>query len=695
MSDSMTDIARFLCEQVDGSRPELAAAECAAAHRRGDWLAAATGFIHHLRARRKPFIGYSATYIAQLRRHATPAGRRQARQQVRALLDAGFLGGDWPDGRGTLLAARPEELQLGATAADFANSGAAIAAARPHWDKSAIHTIHNVARYLQSVFPLPECSDEALVPVFAFLLAIFPREWKWARTWGDTMLGTTGHNWWVCQFGATWKLAFLFPEFKGFARFQALMPLWFERELRTLTFPDGFTQECSVAYHIGTTDLFYDAVRLAAANGIRINREAQQRLRLMAEVEWKLLQPDGRYPAFSDCHNLEPLLLQRMRSLAAIAGVPELKYLAEKLVPAKPAPFGRMLVETLYYPSVGEDLAPRYRKLAARCPATLDTCLPDAGLYVMRQDWTRTADYAAIDATRKGNIVTSHGHGAIFDLMLCARGRAITVGNGKGPDVGMDEPRRVWRVKSESHTVATVDGEDHLPLRAIYRFANHVVPTIEDWITAPDFAYFAGVHEAYERLEKRVSGCRRKLFYRRGGYWILIDRFTAASDDDLHTYRQHFQLAVPGRVRDDGSVVTEGKGGNLLFLPLTGARGVASLMPNPWPLEGYFNPDQLVFTQADVRGNGLFVSVLVPFAGARVPQVTARLLPVQADDRELTPWEATGLEIVVNGRRDVYVDLHMHWNLPWECGGHHGHGRLFHSQLRITGRGRPAPQVTA
>lgn len=682
MNQNINSIAHDVCEQVDWERPELARTPFADAFRRGDCLTASVGLIHHLRQRRRPFAGYSADYVRLLRAHVNPAYRTRVRRQIRGLLDVPFMGGDWPDGRGTLLAMRPEEIQIGATQEDFERHADKVAEARPNWDKSAIHSVCNVARFLQSAFPIKECPDSALVPLFGLLLRLLPREWAWARTWAEATLGTTGHNWWAYQFGGQWKIGFLFPEFKGLAQFQAFFPKYFEREIGLLTYPDGFTHECSVNYHIGTTDIFLETVHLAEVNGLRFSAAFRERVRRMAAVEWKLVQPDGNAPAFNDCHSMDPLISMRMRSLAVIAGVPELKYLAEAMKVPWPTDFGRLLIPTLYYSSVGEDLAKRYQRLKARKPACTDTSLPEAGLYVMRKDWTRRSDYAAIDATVKGNLVTSHGHGAIFDLMLCSRGRPITVGNGKGPDVGMDEPRRLWRVKSESHTVATVDGEDHLPLRAIYRFANHVVPTIDTWTSEKDFAYFSGVHEAYERLEKRVSGSRRKLFYLRDGYWILIDRFTVANPKDVHTYRQHYQLATPGRILGNGRVVTTGKGGNLLFVPIKNACGQATLRPCPWPMEGYSNPNQLVFTQKKVKGHALFVTVLVPFLNAAVPRVEARLVDVKADGRVLSPWEATGLEILWHGQRHVYVDLHMQWNLPWECAGYTGKSRLFHSAAR-------------
>src|SRR5262249_13199496 len=145
------------------------------------------------------------------------------------------------------------------------------------------------------------------------------------------------------------------------------------------------------------------------------------------------------------------------------------------------------------------------------------------------------ADYLAVEASLRGPVVTSHGHGAIFDLCLYARGRHILVGNGKGPD-GTMAPERSWRVSSASHNVATVDGQDHLPLRSVYRFSQTVVPTVDVWRSERKYAYFAGNHEAYERLEQKVSGAWRKIFYLRDNYWILIDRFSAASPEHTHDY---------------------------------------------------------------------------------------------------------------------------------------------------------------
>jgi hypothetical protein len=669
-------IAQILCEAIDWERPELAA--LAETYRAGDALGAALGVIRHLRERETPRMGYTAEYIAALRANATPAFRAAAEEEIDRLLRVPFMGGDWPDGRGTLLHVRPEVMQVACKADDFNLFARCVMQGVDTWEKAAIHSIMGSLRFCQAVWPLAECSDAAVLPVLAFLVYRQNLEWQWSRGWGEVTFGTNGHNWFAAQYGTTWKVAFLFPELRGSNRFQALFPTYFERELSLLLFPDGFTHEASVNYHSGTIDLFYDCLSLAEYNGLPVPDALRRRVYDGYAVEWKLFCPDGGMPPFGDCWARGPYFLDRQRSIAALMQMPEAKWVAEQWAPDWQSPFGPMMIEALHYTDVGQDLAPAYHALEAQAPTTLDTILPASGYYVMRESWTPAADYAAIEATPKGNVITSHGHGAIFDLLLYAKGRQITVGNGKGPD-GVIDPERSWRHQTMSHTVATVDSEHHLPLKAVYRFNNVVLPTVDTWISQPGYAYFSGAHEAYERLPKKVS-CRRKLFYLRGQYWVLIDRFTAERPEDAHTYQQIFQLGVPSRL-DGDRVLTEGAGGNLLFLPVEGVRGAAAIAPCPYPLGGdYADPDQLTFTH-DATGSFLFVSVLVPFRDAAVPDVQARLLDVETGDGVVSPWEVTGLEITLNGRRDLYVDTHMHWNMPWRCGGFAGEGRLFHSEV--------------
>jgi len=170
------DVAEALCRQIDWDRGELAELAFAAEWQQGNAEAAAWGFVRYLRARERPRMGYTRDYVARLREHATPEFREQARQQVASLLGKGFQTGPHPDGRGTLLGVRPEVLQVGATRQDFEQYAHSVIQGREMWGQSQIHTVVNIARFLQYVWPLEECADECLVPVFAFLATALPKE---------------------------------------------------------------------------------------------------------------------------------------------------------------------------------------------------------------------------------------------------------------------------------------------------------------------------------------------------------------------------------------------------------------------------------------------------------------------------------------------------------------------------------------
>jgi hypothetical protein len=61
--------------------------------------------------------------------------------------------------------------------------------------------------------------------------------------------------------------------------------------------------------------------------------------------------------------------------------------------------------------------------------------------------------------------------------------------------------------------------------------------------------------------------------------------------------------------------------------------------------------------------------------------IHAFTLPVQSDERELAPHEATALAINFEKEQHTYFDQHMEWNLPWQVGNCQGIGRLYHSEI--------------
>jgi len=668
--DLPDDVCREVCESVDLARPELG--EIRRLHEQGDHRAAALAFVRHLRGRPTPQLEHPRHYIDRLRARATAEQRQRARERlVKAL--AGDLVTD--SHRDPVTAAGADTFYLGADEALCDAIGDKILAARDQWGGGPWGTTRGIVEMIARMLLLPECPDRSVVAPLGWLGRQVAAEWAWARTWDDGMLGTSGHNWYLHTYLGFYEAGLWLGELKGLAQFATLGPTYFQRELALLMASDGFTNERS-GYHYGTVRLFLDAARVARANGAAMGEAFDCHLRRVVATLWKVVGPDGCVPWVGDCGATRrpDTNLIALRRAAVELDMPEAKFVAEALAPNwQPGP------DEMFADGDGDDLLPAYRAAPMAEPEapTADTVLPASGYYFLRQDWTPRADWMCIEAGPLGNIVNSHDHTHVFNFELYSRGRPVLIDNGSGP-YG-DYPARLWRVGSSAHNVLTVDGADHIPVQDEWRWGGVVRPTVAAWRAEPRFAYFSGAHEGYRYLPEPVESHRRKVFYLRGEYWILIDRVVPGMGDAEHDYQLHFHVGVPSRLGDDGRLVTEGEGGNLLIVPVEGARGAAAVEPCPFPLDGYDNPEHLTYTRR-AAGRGVFVTLLAGFEGDRVPDVAVRLLDIEADGRTLDVWEATALEIVIDGRRDVYYDQHMHWNLPWRAGGCEGAGRLFHSR---------------
>lgn len=683
--------AQFVCESVDWTRPELATTEAAAACHAGRPLEAARAFVHYLRHRETPRLGYTRAYVAALRASATP-------EEVQAAADR------WEKAHAEPLVVHhtamyyhlgPEAFLLAATPDRCRLMAEKILEHHDRWDEGSWGVVHSVVDLIRFLLPLDDCSDADLVPFFAWLLTKTRKEWSEARRWSETTLGTSGHNWWAHTFLGFFTLGLFFPEFRGVERFRSLGLDYLDREVDILFYADGWSKEGAPGYSLFAAGNLLRWAYLAELNGLTVREPTRAKLRVMADAGWRLLTPDGGYPVFGDDTRsaagfiargqwsrraapavpLETAALTQLRSFAAQFTLPEAKWVAQTLSPDWEPLYGVLASE-------GRDLYAAYHRVPAVPPPGPDTCLRDSGYYMMRQDWSRQADYLALVAGPLGERVTSHQHADRLSFELYARGRRILVDNWYGPSFNPDyDPQaRMWRVGTAAHNTATVDGQDQVPVVAEFLLGATITPTVDDWRSERDFAYFSGVHEGYlHRLG--VTAVRRKLFYLRGQYWIMLDRFTSPGEAE-HEYQLHFHLNVPHTLAPDGRLVTHGEGGNLLLVPVPGMEGAAAVEPHPWPVKDYENPDHLTYTRRAV-GNWMFGTLMIPFEGDTPPSVAVEVLPVQADEREVSSFEITALAVTLDGRRDVYLDQHMQWNLPWRTDAYTGEGRLFHSQVNL------------
>jgi hypothetical protein len=624
------------------------------------------------------YFGFSPGYLAALQRTATPADREAARARLDKALQGDLL---FPPHTNVFAALGEETLWLAVDPDRAAAISRKVLEREADWGGNVwcFGITHGIADLLRILCPNPAVADADLLPLFGWLQGSVEAEWKSAGSWDESVLGSSGHNWFIHSYLGFYMAGALFPHFRPFQPFAALAPTYLEREVNLLFAEDGWSREGAAGYHAFAARNVIFFARLAERHGVRFSPDFHVRLRRVADTFWRMLGPDGDYPLFGDASPGNGLDL--LRRAGARFGLPHAKGVVSALAPGRA--YSGLLGDG------GDDLSEAWDTLEAELPP-LDSALPASGLYAMRTDWSPAADWCAINAMPVGSIGSSHKHVDIFNLEIAIRGRRVLVDNWYGdltlddgsyqqaPEIRNNPMKRRWRVGSSAHNVATVDDQDQVPVVSIYRYGRQETPLVESFTGDARFAWFSGVHEAYRGLPEPVSAHRRCLFWLRGRYWLLLDRFTF-SGDKPRRLQQHFHL-LNGTGQGAGPFRTNGPGGNLLIVPIHGLTGEARLEPCPYPISTYQNPAHLQIELSSVK-NTIMGTLLVPFEGESVPSASAAAIPVGCGGRELDPWEGTGIRVRLNGGEDVFVKLHMQWNLPWQCAGHSGSGRLFHSQL--------------
>lgn len=370
--DALGSVAEGICAEVDWSRPELAAV-AAVRTERGAYHASVE-LVHRLRGRETPRLIYSRDYVDLIRARASAQQRADARDRLHRALERPLVVKDYHGN--AISAVGPDVLFLAADESLCREIGSAVLKSRGDWAKGSWGVTRSVCELITWLCVLPDCPDEALVPLLGWLLEQSRAEWAWARTWDEKLLGNSGHNWWLHTFLGFYQAGLFFPEFKRFEPFRAFAPTYFEREMQVLMERDGYTRERSSGYHEGTVDHWLHLLRLAAANDVKLSPEFHQRLRLVAETEWKTLAPNGDIPHLGDTrprHRADPSL-EKLRRVAALFEMPEAKYVAEAIAPGWMPPYEGLL------PDGGRNVLAEYERLAARPPAapTADTAGPAA-----------------------------------------------------------------------------------------------------------------------------------------------------------------------------------------------------------------------------------------------------------------------------------------------------------------------------
>jgi len=262
---------------------------------------------------------------------------------------------------------------------------------------------------------------------------------------------------------------------------------------------------------------------------------------------------------------------------------------------------------------------------------------PNAGLHIMRSDWTADARYLVMDTGPYGG---PHGHEDKLSFELSAYGARFIVDPGSYT-YDKNDPYRNYFVGSQGHNTVLVDGGSQV------RRWNpaHMTPAVAGtehgaWRRDEEMDVACGHYdEGYapfsisgpgeEKLTIGVSH-QRAVVFARPDYWVVVD---SIESKEAHDYTFLFHLAPDVTVIEmtpQSAVIRSESSGALLVIQVLTDQAVRGEVVEGWYSEDHYQKCQapvLSFT-ARQAPSSRFLWLLYPLpAGSDASQVMASLEP--------------------------------------------------------------------
>lgn len=349
-------------------------------------------------------------------------------------------------------------------------------------------------------------------------------------------------NWLIMEMNGLAQIGILYPVFKESAAWREYAFKMLEEELGRQIYPDGFQYELSTGYHDVVLNNYHRLIRVARAYGVAIPDNFIPQLERGAELDVKLMMPDGRLPDINDggWHSSARLLREK---------APEL------------FPENKIFRWVVSGGRQGQE--PGYRSIA----------LPYAGFLAMRTGWDENAVWGLFDAAPFGR---AHQHEDKLNLLVFARGRVLlTEGGNYAYD---DSEMRRYVLSTRSHNTVRVDGLDQ-NRREGYGWQEEEIHKESGmrWRIEEGFDFGEGVYDEGYGPEKDCAISHRRSVYflkqQKGlaPFFVVIDRFIGEGE---HRFETLWHLGDAQATLEQGRVVAP----NLTLLTSCPEDGIELLM---------------------------------------------------------------------------------------------------------------------
>jgi len=378
------------------------------------------------------------------------------------------------------------------------------------------------------------------------------------------------------------NVAYTFAEFADSRRWMELALERTRENFLAQTTSDGVQREWSFGYNMGVLRDAVDIMRRMEASGVSIPEDYRDRVRKMYDYVFAIATPELAGPMFGDASRSATASEDRTR-LSLYSTLVEA---TELLDDPKYAARAKLAVEDL--------------------PEQTSWSFPEAGMYVLRDRWGPQQVYFALHCSPKG--ISSHDQADNGTFELCAYGQWLM------PDTGFytyghDPEGRRWHRQTSVHQTLTLDGR-HSSIAG-----KHLL-----WKSTAQSDVVCVENASYEGLNHR-----RTVWFVDRTFFVLLDE---AIGDAAGTLDVHFQFA-PGDVDMDTAkhrAVTCFPRANVLVWS-DPAAPITMEEEEGWYAwkYGHRKPRKALRFRHARSAPAAFLTVLYPFRGTRLPEVTARL----------------------------------------------------------------------
>lgn len=418
-----------------------------------------------------------------------------------------------------------------------------------------------------------------------------------------------------------------FSEFKESKLWQQVALTRLDQELTKQINQDGSHIEMSPGYQWVVVDEFEKTYDLLQSDNLSLPQENLTTwLEKMYHVLAYLVRPDGTFPEVNDG------FMRWQYTRLANAG--------EK--------FGRD--DFIYIGTAGRQGA---------SPNVTSVGFNDAGLYVMRSDWTREARYLLFDAGPYGGY---HGHEDKLSIELFAFGQPFIVDSGSYTYEKTD-PFRTYFVGSQAHNTVLVDGQSQIrrwnednmtPKPALGNYATWTSQSDFDYVSATyndGYSVFSLQKPKEPVVSNDVTHTRHIIFVK-PDYWIMVDEIQASN---VHNYQLLFhtppEMLVNGGAENKVVLGTAPGAAHLYLIPAAPQNvNVRWLAGSETPIQGWYSvdhhhktPSTVVIYEQENSASTILTTLLYPCSAGQTDD-GVNIEPIEVS-------EGKGLAFVVATKR--------------------------------------------